>query len=131
MNKEKLKKDYENACNAYLKVFCEKHEFYGLDNPETYWIGDQVGGIANCGDFTFDMATIVTDIDKEAPEEELLKWYDYNMDAADCGVPQPNFHAWIHGCPRSSKEFFERVRAMRKELENMGEEEKKRLGYGK
>lgn len=43
MYKEKLKKDYENACNAYLKAFCEKHEFYGLDNPETYWIGDQVG----------------------------------------------------------------------------------------
>ena len=52
MYKEKLKKDYENACNAYLKAFCEKHEFYGLDNPETYWIGDQVGEIANCGDFS-------------------------------------------------------------------------------
>ena len=30
MDKEKLKKDYENACNAYLEAFCEKHEFYGL-----------------------------------------------------------------------------------------------------
>ena len=29
MDKEKLKKDYENACNAYLEAFCEKHEFYG------------------------------------------------------------------------------------------------------
>lgn len=27
MDKEKLKNDYENACNAYLKAFCEKHEF--------------------------------------------------------------------------------------------------------
>ena len=27
MDKEKLKKDYENACNAYLEAFCEKHEF--------------------------------------------------------------------------------------------------------
>lgn len=36
MDKEKLKNDYENACNAYLKAFCEKHEFYGLDNPETF-----------------------------------------------------------------------------------------------
>lgn len=34
MDKEKLKNDYENACNAYLKAFCEKHEFYGLDNTD-------------------------------------------------------------------------------------------------
>lgn len=129
MEKEKLIKDYEIACNVYLEAFCNKHGyvFEGVD----MWVGNDVGTVACCGDGYFDMATIRTDIDEEAPEDELLKWYDYNMDAADCGVPQPNFHAWIHGCPRSSKEFFERVRAMRKELENIGEEEKKRLGYGK
>ena len=125
MNKEKLKKDYENACNAYLKAFCEKHEFYGLDNPETFWIGDQVGGIANCGDFTFDMATIVTDIDKEAPEEELLKWYDYTVFTADLGITTPNFYSWLQGCPRLSQQQLDCLSSKKSELESLKYEFKK------
>lgn len=131
MDREKLKKDYENACNAYLKAFCEKHEFYGLDNPETFWIGDQVGGIANCGDFTFDMATIVTDIDKEAPEEELLKWYDYTIEAGEFNLPIPNFDHWLIGCPRTPSKWFEDMRANRKEFEDLLKQENERLKNGK
>lgn len=129
MAKEKLIKDYEIACNAYLEAFCNKHGYIyeGLE----MWVGKDAGTIACCGDGYFDMATIRTDIDEDVPEEELLRWYDYCMDASDCGVPQPNFHAWANGCPRSSKEFFENVRAKRKELEDICKEEKKRLGYGK
>ena len=122
MGKEKLKKDYENACNAYLKAFCEKHEFYGLDNPETFWIGDEPGGIANCGDLTFDMATIVTDIDKDAPEEELLKWYDYCMDASDFKLPIPNFHSWLHGCPRLNHSELDELRKSKRKLDMMKDE---------
>lgn len=127
MNKVKLKKDYENACNAYLKAFCEKHEFYGLDNPETFWIGDQVGGIANCGDFTFDMATIVTDIDKDAPEEELLKWYDYTIEASEFNLPVPNLDHWLMGCPITPSKWFENMRAKRKEFEDLLKQENERL----
>lgn len=48
MDKEKLKNDYENACNAYLKAFCEKHDYIyeGLD----MWVGNDVGTVACCGD---------------------------------------------------------------------------------
>lgn len=131
MDKEKLKKDYENACNAYLKAFCEKHEFYGLDNPETFWIGDEPGGIANCGDLTFDMATIVTDIDKDAPEEELLKWYDYTIEASEFNLPVPNFEHWLIGCPRTPSKWFENMRAKRKEFEDLLKQENERLKNGK
>lgn len=129
VDKEKLKKDYENACNAYLEAFCEKHEFYGLDNPETYWI--DTGGIANCGDLTFDMATIVTDIDKEAPEEELLKWYDYTIEASEFNLPIPNFDHWLIGCPRTPSKWFEDMRAKRKEIDDLLKEENERLKNGK
>lgn len=137
MYKEKLKKDYENACNAYLKAFCEKHEFYGLDNPETYWIGDQVGEIANCGDFTFDMATIVTDIDKDAPEEELLKWYDYMVFTADLGITTPNFYSWLLGCPRLSRQQLEdlsskqsKIKSLKMEFDEMCKDASKNLVIG-
>ena len=107
------------------------HEFYGLDNPDTYWIGDEPGGIANCGDLTFDMATIVTDIDKEAPEEELLKWYDYTIEASEFNLPIPNFDHWLIGCPRTSSKWFENMRAKRKEFVDLLKQENERLKNGK
>ena len=130
MNKEELKKRYTDACNAYLKAFCEKHEFYGLDSPETYWI-DEPGGVANCGDLTFDMDTIITDIDKEAPEEELMKWYDYTLEASEFNLTIPNFKHWLMGCPRTPGRWLDEMRAKRKEFEDLLKQEKERLDYGK
>lgn len=115
MSKEKLRLDYENACNAYLMAFCEKH---GFDFEESYWCGDEVGGIADCSTYTFDMATIRTDIDEKAPESELMRHYDYCLDAIEFGLAIPNFHAWIHGCPRTSKGWFVNMRKMREDFEN-------------
>lgn len=115
MNKQLLKQNYDDACNAYLKAFCEKHDFYYED---AYWCGEDVGGIADCSTYTFDMATIRTDIDEDAPEGELMKHYDYCLNAIEFNLDFPNFHAWIHGCPRASKEWFEKMRKMREDFEN-------------
>lgn len=120
MDKQQLKKNYENACNAYLKAFCEKHDFY---LSEAFWVGDDVGGIADCSGYDFDMATIRTDIDEDAPEEELLKHYDYVLDAMEFKLPTPNFHAWIHGCPRTDSEWFDKMRKISEDLENAIKEE--------
>lgn len=72
-----LRSNYESACNAYLKAFCQKHGF-----SEAYWVADRVGEIADCNEsYTFDMSTIRTDIDEDAPEEQLLEWYSYTAEA--------------------------------------------------
>lgn len=62
------------------------------------------------------MATIVTDIDKEAPGEELLKWYDYTIEASEFNLPVPDFDHWLIGCPRTPGKWFEDMRAKRKEI---------------
>ena len=81
--------NYENACNAYLKAFCQKHGF-----SEAYWVADRVGEIADCNEsYTFDMSTIRTDIDEDAPEEQLLEWHSYTEEATlfntDAHAPLP------------------------------------------
>lgn len=124
MDKQLLKQNYENACNAYLKAFCDKHDFYYED---AYWCGDDIGGTADCSTYTFDMATIRTDIDEDAPKEELMKHYDYSLKAIEFGLAIPNFHAWIHGCPRTSKEWFEDMRVRRKSFENAIKEENEKI----
>ena len=123
MNKELLKQNYTNACNDYLRAFLEKHNF-PIELSNNFWVGDEIGGIANAGDFTFDMATIIVDIEEEAPEEELLRWYDYTLDALEFGLPVPNFKSWLHGCPRTSDETFKELRKTKSILEELCEIER-------
>jgi hypothetical protein len=122
INKD-LQENYQNACNAYLKVFCVKHDYLYEDDM---WVGNIPGTVAMCGDECYSMETIKTDIDKDAPKEELLKWYDYTIDANEFKLPVPNFMQWLMGCPTTPKKWFEEMRAKRKELENMIKEERER-----
>lgn len=109
-----LRSNYESACNAYLKAFCQKHGF-----SEAYWVADRVGEIADCNEtYTFEMSTIRIDIDEDAPEEQLLEWHSYTEEAGLFNLTTPNFHHWLHGCPRSSPEELQKLRDMRQEFED-------------
>ena len=59
-----------------------------------------------------------TDIDENAPEEQLLEWYSYIEEASLFNLTTPNFHHWLHGCPRSSPEELQKLRDMRQEFED-------------
>lgn len=102
--KSSLSIEFEAACNNYVREFIKKHEF---DTCDAYWVGDDVGGIFAISDYFFDMDTIRIDIDENPDESELLEWYDYRLDAMDYGLITPNYHSWIHGCPRLSSEEME------------------------
>ena len=117
----KLKQHYENACNAYLKAFCDKH---GFDYEPDCWVANDTGTIACIADYFVSMETIITDINTDAPEEEFLKWYDYCLELSSLGVSGlPNFKSWLAGCPRKSDAEFEKIRQAKKEVE----EAKRRL----
>ena len=62
------------------------------------------------------MATIRTDIDNDAPEEEFIKWYDYCLKASEYNITTPNFISWVRGCPRTSKEKFEELDELKRQL---------------
>ena len=123
MDKNKAKDLYTRGCNEYLRLFCEKHDF-DFEDAKSSWVGGNVGDIVLCGDYYIGLQTIITDIDENAPEEEFIKHYDYCIDAAEFNLPQPNFHSWLRGCPRTSPEGFERLRAIKKTLEDAINEEK-------
>jgi hypothetical protein len=66
----KLQKNYEDSCNAYIQEFCDKQEmdFNG-------WIADVVGGVAECNNFTFNFHDIVWDVNGNAPIGLIVDWY--------------------------------------------------------
>lgn len=113
-----LRKNYEDACNAYADAFCEKHGYYKLsEGNDTFWTGNDVGGILACGDEFVDMATIRTDIDENAPEEEFLKWNDYTIIHAEVfgyeSAKCLNFHSWLHGAPRIPYDTLNHLHTMK------------------
>jgi hypothetical protein len=79
LNLKKLKNQYDNVCNEYVRRFCEKQKI-DFDG----WIGDEAGGIASfiCQYF-FNMSDIILDITTNQPAGFILDWQsdgvDYNL----------------------------------------------------
>ena len=114
-----LKIKYKKLCEEYLRLFCEKHEYQNEG-----WVADEHGGTAMCSDLYISFETIKTDIDTNADEGEFIKYYDYTLEAAEFGLNVPNFKSWLKGCPRTSEESFQKMRELRKQLEDLIEKEK-------
>lgn len=115
----KLKSDYEKACNAYLKAFCEKHGYDYQDAAQS-WVGGEVGGITECSDLFVNMENIIADIDLDVPKEEFIKYYDYclRVGSIDYGkIRTPNYRSWITGCPRLDEAQIVRLEKLHKDCE--------------
>lgn len=108
--RDRLRRQFESACNAYLKTFCEKHD-YDYEEARRSWSAGDVGGIAEVGDLFLSMTDICTDIDMDAPEREIVRWYDYclRLYTIDSTIPTPNYENWLRGCPRKSEEEIVRL----------------------
>lgn len=117
MSKEEAREYFVKGCNEYLRLFCEKHDF-DYEEAKESWVGGSIGEITMCGDYYVAMPTIIADIEMDAPEEEFIKWYDYNLVANEFGFTTLNFDSWLRGCPRVSDEAFKRLQEIKKDLDN-------------
>lgn len=128
MDRESIKRDYETACNNYLKLFCEKHDFdyeYAILN----WVGDCIGETVEVADFYIDFQTIKEDIDSDAPKDEFIKYYDDCLRAGALDLAIPNYKSWLLGCPRISEEKFDEIIKLKNTLIELIENEKTRYSY--
>ena len=132
----KLRENYENACNAYLKAFCKKYEF-DYDDARGSWVAGYVGDTCMCGDFFVSLEDMITDIENNAPNGEYIKYYTYSLECHEYGISSINYKSWLRGCPRLSDEQRKsfraaknRVELAKKELEKCIEEQNKTLVGG-
>lgn len=136
MDKNFLKKRYDNACNAYLKAFCDKHEL-DYEDAKDSWVANDVGSICMLGDFFVPLSDMMTDINNDAPKEEYWKYYTYLMDSQELGFNCPNYASWLRGCPRISEEQKKSIRKAKnrakwakEELERIIKEEEGKIRGG-
>ena len=122
-SKAKAREYFVKGCNEYLRLFCEKHD-YDYEEAKESWVANCVGDVTCVGDIFVGMQTIITDIEMDAPEEEFIKWYDYNLVAHEFGFNTPNFESWLRGCPRVSEETFKKLQGLKNNLDDAIKEEK-------
>lgn len=124
--KRQLKEQWEQSCNGFL---VELLRMWELDAHYGYWIGDETGGVYDYGDgmLTINMDDIIYCVDNDVTQEQYMDWQEYCYDASEFGFDMPNLRSWMRGCPRISKETFEKFRKMKKELNNAIDEEKERI----
>lgn len=118
LTREELRLNYNEACNAYLLAFCEKH---GYDHEPDAWAANDPDGIAEIADMFVAMSDIITDIDRDAPEEEYVKYYDYCLRVGSIAggeLTVPNYDSWLRGCPRMDEEQIKRLEELQQDIRN-------------
>lgn len=69
---EKLKSDYETAVMNYVEFFIIKQQC-----DFEYWIGEEIGGVAEFSDYFFGFSDIQYDVDNEVEKGLIYKYQDY------------------------------------------------------
>lgn len=113
MNKahlELLEKNYAEACEQYLKAFCDKYEF---QYEKDAWVGGDYGGVAMLGDFFFQMEEMRYMLLNGVAFDDWLANYEYCLDAHELGFDMINLRSWCNGAPRLSAEEIEQRRKER------------------
>ena len=123
--KRQLKEQWENACNGYLNAMLSMWE---LDPYYGYWSRDMVGTVYFWGEmYVLDMDDIIYIVEHDIDESTVLCWCEYVQDATEFGLNVPNLPAWCNGCPRTSKDGFDKLRKLKKDFYDMVDAEKERL----
>ena len=120
-----LKQEYEHICNRYLVEFANK---YDLSLEPDAWVGGDVGTVAYVSDYYFGFDDIRRCVDEDVKWEDLIEWYDYNIEVGILGLTTINLKSWLMGAPRVNQMRIKEIKAKRKELEELIEETKKENG---
>ena len=120
MSIENLKLNYDKVASEYEKKLCHLWEI-----SDGYWVGEEKGGLycfldtesINYGDMVFA-------VNNSIPFKDFLEWSDYNSDASEFGFDFINFRSWVAGCPRLSQSAIDRLKKLKKDLEEAINEER-------
>ena len=121
-----LRLAYEAAVTNYLSAFMKQYDLSCDPEP---WVGNEVGTIAEVGDYFFGFDDIKRCVDEDVKWEDLIEWYDYNTEVSILGLTTINLKSWLMGVPRVSKEGIAKIKAKRKKLEELIEDTQKKWGF--
>lgn len=122
INNEILK--WENLTNKLTSRFL--YDYFDDNNPDYDWVGYEVGGILNYGDYFFNFSDVLTCYRLEITFEQFINWYDFCLENQSVHIslakyilsPQERKEAE----EKHLKELKERVEIAEKEFQKAIEE---------
>ena len=69
--------EWENLTNKLTSRFL--YDYFDDEDPDYWWVSDDVGGVLNYGDYFFSFDTILTCYKLEITFEQLINWYDFSL----------------------------------------------------
>jgi hypothetical protein len=118
VKKQKLRKDYNNACNAYLRAFCEKNGYDYADAVQS-WRGSDPGGVTIIAGQFVHMDDIITDIDMNAPKAEYIKYRSYCQRIGSIiglNLKTPTYDVWLRGYPWMSEDKIKHLEELQRRV---------------
>lgn len=125
--KQELRLAYEVACTNYLAAFMEQYELSCDPHP---WVADEVGTVAEVGDYFFGFDVIKRCVDEDVKWQDLFEWYDYNTECSILGLSTVNLKSWLMGAPRISQDRIDEIKQARKRFEDLVEQTKQEANEG-
>lgn len=77
---------WEIATTAMTKEFLK--QVFPKNQDDYYWVSDDIGGVLNVGDHYFDLNRIVEYFRYNATPEQLLEFYDIELEHAWSNDPE-------------------------------------------
>lgn len=123
---KQYRQDFEGAVNNYVTAFLKLFE---LNKVDTWWVGDRTGLDLFCfGDCeTISLEDMVYCLENNITHEEYIEFTEYNVRCLDYHLNTMNLKAWHMGAPRVPQETFDRLDALKKELNDTIENTKKQF----
>ena len=55
------------------------YDYFDDEDPDYWWVSDDIGGVFNYGDYFFSFDTILTCYKLDISFEQLINWYDFSL----------------------------------------------------
>lgn len=95
------------------------YDYFDDIDPYYFWVGDEVGGILNYGDYFFNFSDILTCYKLEITFEQLINWYDFCLTGQSINISLAKYIL----SPQERKEAEEKHLAELKERVKLAEKE--------
>ena len=95
------------------------YDYFDDEDPDYWWVSNDVGGVLNYGDYFFSFDTILTCYKLEITFEQLISWYDFCLSNQSVNISLAKYIL----SPQERKEAEEKYLAELKNRVELAEKE--------
>lgn len=95
-------------------------DYFDDNNPDYFYIGDEIGGVFNYGDYFFDFSNVLICYKLGVTKEQLFQWYDFCLENQSTNISLDRYILNPQDKKEQEEKYLEelkeRVKAAKKEF---------------